>query len=258
MSALTEGAAPSEVGYVLCVGLPLAQVREVTAALQGTAVVLATSDTAGARALLAPTAADVASDLPPEATPVAATGGPIPHHAAAHPGVRRRPVAVPVLPAPRHLATNVTLTPTTRRAAGSRPVSPPPSAHLGTGMIPAVTGLPPAVPVPADPSPVLAMPVSALDRGPLHVDLATREVTAQGLRIHLSRREFDLLSALAFDAGRVWSFEELTHLVWRTGFLGDTDPVVSAVKRLRKRLMSVPGLEVASVRGVGYRLLVPT
>jgi DNA-binding response OmpR family regulator len=122
--------------------------------------------------------------------------------------------------------------------------------------VPPTTSIP-VVPPPVVPAAQLAQTVVALDRGPLHVDLSTREVTARGIRIHLSRREFDLLVALAFDAGRVWSFEELTHLVWRTGFLGDTDPVASAVKRLRKRLLAVPGLEVASVRGVGYRLLVP-
>ncbi|MCA5894158.1 winged helix-turn-helix domain-containing protein [Isoptericola sp. NEAU-Y5] len=94
-------------------------------------------------------------------------------------------------------------------------------------------------------------------RGPLQVDLAAREVTARGDRIHLSMREFDLLAALASDTDRVWSFADLTRTVWRTVYLGDPDPVVSAVKRLRKRLHSVPELRLSSVRGVGYRLLVP-
>ncbi|GAA1723280.1 hypothetical protein GCM10009809_18930 [Isoptericola hypogeus] len=93
--------------------------------------------------------------------------------------------------------------------------------------------------------------------GTLEVDLAAREVTAGGRPIHLSMREFDLLATLASEPDRVWSFADLTRTVWRTVYLGDSDPVVSAVKRLRKRLGSVPDLRLSSVRGVGYRLRVP-
>ena len=93
--------------------------------------------------------------------------------------------------------------------------------------------------------------------GKLAVDLAAREVTAGGVPVHLSMREFDLLAALASAPDRVWSFAELTRTVWRTGYLGDPDPVTSAVKRLRKRLRVVPDLRVMSVRGIGYRLRVP-
>ncbi|MFD6134298.1 winged helix-turn-helix domain-containing protein [Isoptericola sp. NPDC056618] len=94
--------------------------------------------------------------------------------------------------------------------------------------------------------------------GALEVDLAAREVTAGGVPVHLSIREFDLLVVLASAPDRVWSFAELTSTVWRTGYLGDPDPVVSAVKRLRKRLRVLPELRVSSVRGIGYRLLVPS
>ncbi|WP_125772660.1 winged helix-turn-helix domain-containing protein [Antribacter gilvus] len=95
-----------------------------------------------------------------------------------------------------------------------------------------------------------------LVRGPLVLDPATREVTAYGRRIHLSVREFDLLAVLASRVDRVWSFAELTATVWNSEYLGDPDHVTSAVKRLRKRLTTVRDLEVASVRGVGYRLMV--
>lgn len=107
---------------------------------------------------------------------------------------------------------------------------------------------------------VVAVEASRLRRivlGALEVDLAAREVTARGTPVHLSMREFDLLAALASAPDRVWSFAELTRTVWRTGYLGDPDPVTSAVKRLRKRLRVVPELRVTSVRGIGYRLLVP-
>lgn len=121
------------------------------------------------------------------------------------------------------------------------------AGRTDTGAVPVVTG----------PVPMIAPPtVEPLVAGPLLVDLAGREVTALGRRVYLSAREFDLLATLALEAGRVWSFAELTARVWQLPYLGDSDPVTSAVKRLRKRLAPVRDVEVASVRGVGYRLRV--
>lgn len=107
-----------------------------------------------------------------------------------------------------------------------------------------------------DPPSVRPPRPTAVQRGPLRVDPAVREATIAGIPLHLSRREFDLLATLASEVERVWSFAELTAQVWRTGYLGAPDVVTSAVKRLRKRLAVVPGLEIASVRGIGYRLVV--
>ena len=121
------------------------------------------------------------------------------------------------------------------------------SLPTDSGAVPAVTG---SVPMVAPPT------VEPLVAGPLFVDLAGREVIALGRRVYLSAREFDLLATLALEIGRVWSFAELTARVWQLPYLGDSDPVTSAVKRLRKRLAPVRDVEVASVRGVGYRLKV--
>ena len=102
-----------------------------------------------------------------------------------------------------------------------------------------------------------AAPLSAvIERGPLRVDPAVREASIAGRVLHLSPREFDLLAALASEIERVWSFAELTRSVWHTAYLGAPDVVTSAVKRLRKRLEPSTGLEIASVRGIGYRLVV--
>jgi len=93
--------------------------------------------------------------------------------------------------------------------------------------------------------------------GKLRINADLREATWQGEPIPLSAREFDLLFALAFDPGRVWTFAELTTRVWNRAYLGDTDAVVSAVKRLRRQIRDVTDLvAIESVRGVGYRLVV--
>ncbi|WP_146241378.1 winged helix-turn-helix domain-containing protein [Actinokineospora spheciospongiae] len=94
--------------------------------------------------------------------------------------------------------------------------------------------------------------------GGLRLDPGSRSATWHGAPLALSAREFDLLSALAGEPGRVWTFAELTTHVWGRPYVGDTQAVVSAVKRLRRQLRAAPAdLGVESVRGVGYRVAVP-
>lgn len=93
--------------------------------------------------------------------------------------------------------------------------------------------------------------------GKLRLDADLREATWCGTSMPLSAREFDLLFALSRDPGRVWTFAELTTHVWNRPYLGDTDAVVSAVKRLRRQIREITGsVLVESVRGVGYRVVV--
>lgn len=94
--------------------------------------------------------------------------------------------------------------------------------------------------------------------GRLTIDRMLRQVTWADQAIHLSPREFELLAMLAADTKRVWTFEEIVTTVWKTRYFGDTDMVFSVVKRLRRRLAAVmTDLRIVSVRGVGFRLVVP-
>ncbi|WP_323095452.1 winged helix-turn-helix domain-containing protein [Intrasporangium sp. YIM S08009] len=95
-----------------------------------------------------------------------------------------------------------------------------------------------------------------LAAGRLRIDVAAREVTLGGAPIHLSAKEFDLLALLGSDVGRVWSFAALTERIWGTDFLGDKEPLMSTVKRVRKRLGTDAGCQLTSVHGIGYRLRV--
>jgi len=213
-------------GYVLCIGLPLQRVGEVARLLRGRAAVIATADTDGARTLLGqPTAAVASDEEAPHALEV---------HARAVPSAEERTAPHVVAVAPDPAASDA-----------AKDVAPDdgPADDVVVGEVAAPDAL--------------AARLRRIVLGVLEVDLAAREVTARGAPVHLSMREFDLLVALASAPERVWSFAELTRTVWRTGYLGDPDPVTSAVKRLRKRLRVVPELRVASVRGVGYRLRVP-
>ena len=93
--------------------------------------------------------------------------------------------------------------------------------------------------------------------GPLRLDPLTRSVTLSGHPVELSALEFDLLHALLRSPGRVFTREELISSVWGEDFAGVDRVVDVHISSLRRKLgddAERPRF-VATVRGVGYRLL---
>ncbi len=88
--------------------------------------------------------------------------------------------------------------------------------------------------------------------GPLTVDLDAHEVTVDGTPVPLTRKEYDLLAALARRAGAVVAREQLLADVWRSTWNGNLHTVEVHIASLRGKL-GRPGL-IHTVRGVGYRL----
>ncbi len=93
-----------------------------------------------------------------------------------------------------------------------------------------------------------------VEAGSLRLDPRRREATVGGRPLELRAREFDLLAALARDAGAVLSREALLEDVWGTDFPGETRTVDVHVSELRKKI-GPDGPAIESVRGVGYRLV---
>jgi DNA-binding response OmpR family regulator len=91
--------------------------------------------------------------------------------------------------------------------------------------------------------------------GPLAVDPLSRIVSIDGEPVHLSKKEFALLRALAEDPTRVFTREELLRGVWGFRSLGQTRTLDSHASRLRKKLSGAGGGFVVNVWGVGYRLI---
>jgi DNA-binding response OmpR family regulator len=92
------------------------------------------------------------------------------------------------------------------------------------------------------------------DDGDLHVDRARFEVRLRGERVHLTKKEFDLLQLLASRSGAVVSREEVMAKVWgdtwnRTGRTIDTH-----VSSLRGKLGD--SCWITTVRGVGFRFTI--
>ena len=73
--------------------------------------------------------------------------------------------------------------------------------------------------------------------------------------INLTPREFELLTCLMKNAGKVVSREDLLREAWGWEYLTETKTVDTHIKRLRDKIESAgynPGL-VETVRGYGYR-----
>ncbi|MEU6697435.1 response regulator transcription factor [Pseudonocardia sp. NPDC046786] len=88
--------------------------------------------------------------------------------------------------------------------------------------------------------------------GDVIVDLDRRAVTAGGAEIALTRKEFDLLAALARREGAVLPRTELLEQVWGIADASAARTLEAHVASLRSKLGERD--VVLTVRGVGYRL----
>lgn len=95
----------------------------------------------------------------------------------------------------------------------------------------------------------------ALHLGAVTVELPTRQVSVDGSAVPLTRKEFDLLALLAQRPGVVFRREQIISEVWRTSWEGTGRTLEVHIASLRAKLR-MPAL-IETVRGVGYRLVVP-
>jgi len=86
----------------------------------------------------------------------------------------------------------------------------------------------------------------------LTIDLLAHEATYGGVKLVLTRKEFDLLSFLAQTPGRVHSRDELLRKVWGYDYVGETRTVDVHIRRLRTKLGDGARL-IETLMGVGYR-----
>ena len=94
-----------------------------------------------------------------------------------------------------------------------------------------------------------------LVEGAVRLDLERHELSVDGELVSLALREFELLSYLMENSGRVVTRESLMQNVWGWDYIGDTKTIDVHVKRLRSKIESDPSapLRISTIRGVGYR-----
>ena len=93
--------------------------------------------------------------------------------------------------------------------------------------------------------------------GRIAIDLDQLKVMKDGEVLNLTQREFDLISFLAKEPGKVHTREDLMHSVWEyTGFVGDVRAVDVSIRRLREKIEDDPANPtiIITKRGRGYYL----
>jgi DNA-binding response OmpR family regulator len=97
----------------------------------------------------------------------------------------------------------------------------------------------------------------AVQVGDLLIDPAAHTVHLAGAELELPPREFDLLHALALEAGKVVSADDLLTRVWGAEYLGEPQVVYVHIRWLREKIETDPQnpIRLQTVRGVGYKLI---
>ena len=89
--------------------------------------------------------------------------------------------------------------------------------------------------------------------GGLIVNLDQHTVTADGERVALTFKEFELLRLFLSHPGMAFTRDQLMEKIWDTDYLGESRTVDMHIRTLRQKLGKY-GDMIETVRNVGYRL----
>ncbi|NMY39503.1 MULTISPECIES: response regulator [Pseudomonas] len=105
--------------------------------------------------------------------------------------------------------------------------------------------------------PVGELQQSAVEVGPLTVDLAYRRVLLEGAEVALTRKEYAVLAQLARHPGRVITQQQLLKDIWGPTHVENSHYLRIVVGHLRQKLADDPTCPrfIVTEPGVGYRLL---
>jgi two-component system response regulator RegX3 len=95
--------------------------------------------------------------------------------------------------------------------------------------------------------------------GDVSLDPGRHEVLVRGEEVALPLKEFELLTLLLENAGRVLAREVLIDRVWGHDYVGDTKTLDVHVKRLRAKVEEDPSnpSRIITIRGLGYKYEAP-
>lgn len=92
-----------------------------------------------------------------------------------------------------------------------------------------------------------------LRSGGLVVDLDAHTVTADGARVALTYKEFELLRLFLSHPGMAFTRDQLFQEIWGMDYCGETRTVDMHIRTLRQKLGPY-GRRIETVRNVGYRM----
>ncbi len=111
----------------------------------------------------------------------------------------------------------------------------------------------------APPSEEPAPSPSTLVVGDVRLDPERHEVFVRDQPVTMPLKEFELLSLLLDNAGRVLTREVLIDRIWGADYVGDTKTLDVHIKRLRAKVEVDPSKpnRIVTIRGLGYKFDTP-
>lgn len=90
------------------------------------------------------------------------------------------------------------------------------------------------------------------------IDLERAEVIKEGERIPLTAKEYELLSALYRNAGRIVTIDALCEAAWGDNPYGYGNSLMAHIRRIREKIETNPSKPVSlvTVKGLGYKLII--
>ena len=101
-----------------------------------------------------------------------------------------------------------------------------------------------------------AVPASVFTLGDLEIDYDRRQVTVGGRVIHVTQTEFNILSLLSQQVGKVMTYSAIINSIWGTMDDGSIKKLQVNMANIRKKLGCKPGENkyIINELGVGYRM----
>lgn len=85
------------------------------------------------------------------------------------------------------------------------------------------------------------------------IDQNAYTATLDGEVVELTLKEFELLSHLYRNAGRVLTRDQLLDAVWDYDYVGDSRTVDSHIARIRIKLGNFGSTHLKTIYGMGYK-----
>lgn len=89
----------------------------------------------------------------------------------------------------------------------------------------------------------------------MKIDKLNRTVLVDNVSVELTSKEFDLLTFLASNKGRIFTKKQIYTQVWKDEYAFDDNNIMSFISKLRKKIETDPErpFYILTIRGVGYR-----
>ena len=99
-------------------------------------------------------------------------------------------------------------------------------------------------------------PDSRFELDDMVIDYDRRRVTVEGLHIHVTQTEFNILSFLSQNCGKVMTYSAIISAIWGTMDDGSVKKLQVNMANIRKKLGCRPGENryIINELGVGYRM----